>query len=451
MSPFMEFVDQAAETWSIWVWYAGWQGALVGLALLAAVWVGRRWPAPLRYWILMLALVKFACPPLIPVSASIFSRLSPNVIFRYDGASTRSVHKLASDSRLASGLDPKDLVIARVAELENDNSAPQRVGTSQALLAEAFAANGNWTVWLMLSHVIGSLTVFGWICAKVIALRRLEASANEFQNQELNENFAALCRQWGCRRPVRLLVSPAIQSPVVFGILRPTIMVPASSQTLHRQDWNTILVHELAHLRRGDPWTNWLQLLVCAAWWFHPVVWLVSRGLRTVREHCCDDLLLLSGIATQESYCATLLRVAAGPKASPVAVGMGHRLHPLASRLVRIMDKATPRKVGLSVGGVVVVIVLAVLLLPGLRPDRRKPTMQHITEEKDVVLNNAVAPSMEQQADLLRLPGTLVLDPDRLARVRGASRERSCLSGRRKRRPPQTGRLRSESFDTGIP
>ena len=60
MDRFADIPARLADDWVTFVWHAGWQGAAVGLAAMAVVALGRRWPAPVRYWILILALVKFA-------------------------------------------------------------------------------------------------------------------------------------------------------------------------------------------------------------------------------------------------------------------------------------------------------------------------------------------------------------------------------------------------------
>ncbi|HEY2253376.1 MAG TPA: hypothetical protein VGH74_20020, partial [Planctomycetaceae bacterium] len=65
-----------ANDWLAWIGHAAWQGAVVGLVALAAVKYGRRWPAPVRYWILVLALFKFAMPPLTSLPIGIFSLVS---------------------------------------------------------------------------------------------------------------------------------------------------------------------------------------------------------------------------------------------------------------------------------------------------------------------------------------------------------------------------------------
>jgi hypothetical protein len=65
MNTFVPAINRAADAWSNYVWHALWQAAVVGLAILAIVFIARRWPSPLRYGLLLVALIKFAAPPFL--------------------------------------------------------------------------------------------------------------------------------------------------------------------------------------------------------------------------------------------------------------------------------------------------------------------------------------------------------------------------------------------------
>ncbi len=116
----------------------------------------------------------------------------------------------------------------------------------------------------------------------------------------------------GLSRGVRLARSSRVGVPVVVGWLRPTILLPeglvdrAAPPTI-----DAILLHELAHVRRGDyPW-NLLLRLVQAIYWPHPLVWPVGRIVAGVREQACDDLCV-SWLGGTADYRATLLEMASG-------------------------------------------------------------------------------------------------------------------------------------------
>ncbi|MCX5758053.1 MAG: hypothetical protein NTU83_06030, partial [Candidatus Hydrogenedentes bacterium] len=94
------------------------------------------------------------------------------------------------------------------------------------------------------------------------------------------------------------------------------------------------------------------------------------RELRSVRADCCDDLLLNAGIAERESYCEILLQAAghmAQPRWARAALGICERFHPLGQRFKRIMDASLKRPRRLSWAGLLAVLALALLLIPGVR------------------------------------------------------------------------------------
>jgi uncharacterized protein involved in exopolysaccharide biosynthesis len=97
----------------------------------------------------------------------------------------------------------------------------------------------------------------------------------------------------GVSRPVRLLKSALVEVPTVIGWVRPVILLPAATLTgLTPGQLETILAHELAHVRRLDYVVNAFQCLVKALMFYHPVAWWISRCIREERENCCDDLVI---------------------------------------------------------------------------------------------------------------------------------------------------------------
>src|SRR5207245_2040258 len=94
----------------------------------------------------------------------------------------------------------------------------------------------------------------------------------------------------GLSRPPRVWLLPGAVSPMLwtFG-RRPRLLVPTALWVrLDEDQRTTLLVHEMAHLRRRDHWVRSLELLATSLYWWHPVVWLARRELREAEEQCCD-------------------------------------------------------------------------------------------------------------------------------------------------------------------
>ena len=111
--------------------------------------------------------------------------------------------------------------------------------------------------------------------------------------QALLDRLAARLR---LSRPVTLLESCLAEVPVVIGYLRPVILMPVGLLAgLPAEQIESILLHELAHIRRHDYLVNLLQIVVESLVFYHPAVWWISGVMRAERENCCDDLV----VATQ--------------------------------------------------------------------------------------------------------------------------------------------------------
>jgi beta-lactamase regulating signal transducer with metallopeptidase domain len=92
------------------------------------------------------------------------------------------------------------------------------------------------------------------------------------------------------------------------GIIRPTILLPLDVETWSDEELRRALIHELEHVRRGDWASQCLARSVCAAYWFHPLVWMVWRRLRLEAERAC--MTRSSGRAEPAAYADRLVLLA---------------------------------------------------------------------------------------------------------------------------------------------
>ncbi|WP_018968739.1 M56 family metallopeptidase [Rubritalea marina] len=110
-------------------------------------------------------------------------------------------------------------------------------------------------------------------------------------------------------KKVQLLESARVHSPMVVSWLKPVILVPVGMlNNLSPQQVEAILVHELAHIRRHDFFFNILQRAVETIFFFNPLVWVVGRELRQVREELCDAMAVERSEAPQV-YAEALLKL----------------------------------------------------------------------------------------------------------------------------------------------
>jgi beta-lactamase regulating signal transducer with metallopeptidase domain len=114
----------------------------------------------------------------------------------------------------------------------------------------------------------------------------------------------------GTPRPVVLCTSDLVQVPTAIGLVKPAIIFPSwIVQELSAEELNQILLHELAHLRRYDDWTNLAQKLVKALFFFHPAVWWIEKQISLEREMACDDAVVAE-TARPRAYAECLAHLA---------------------------------------------------------------------------------------------------------------------------------------------
>ncbi len=139
-----------------------------------------------------------------------------------------------------------------------------------------------WAVGVML---LSSRLIAGWM--RLAKLTRENGRAPEHLLRTLN----AIADRLEIWKPIRLVQSRAVEVPMVIGWLEPVILLPVTALTgLSPQQLETILAHELAHVRRHDYLVNLGQTLIETLLFYHPATWWISRQIRIERENCCDDL-----------------------------------------------------------------------------------------------------------------------------------------------------------------
>ena len=113
----------------------------------------------------------------------------------------------------------------------------------------------------------------------------------------------------GVRRPVQLMLSPQPVEPGVINLWKPIILLPDSiAEHLDDDELLAIMLHELVHVQRRDNLVGRLHLALAGLFWFHPLVWLISRKLFNEREQACDEKVLET-YSTPETYAAGILKV----------------------------------------------------------------------------------------------------------------------------------------------
>jgi len=160
------------------------------------------------------------------------------------------------------------------------------------------------------------------------------------------------------KRMPGLIVSEYAATPMLIGVLRPTIVLP--KVTYSNEQLQSILLHELAHMRRFDVLIKWLMLLACAVHWFNPLVWVARGEIDRACELSCDEAVI-SSLDTygKQHYGNTLISVASNKKIPmPVlSTTMCAEKRALKERLSAIMKSKKHTKLTLLLSAIVFLAV----------------------------------------------------------------------------------------------
>ncbi|MEM9986931.1 MAG: M56 family metallopeptidase, partial [Bacteroidota bacterium] len=153
-----------------------------------------------------------------------------------------------------------------------------------------------------------------------------------------------ITQKWGLKRKVTLLVSSRITSPATLGFFKPIILIPVSVVTgLSPEQWEAILLHELAHIRRADYVVRLIQSLIEILFFYHPLIWWVGRDLTHEREACCDDQAVAAcGDALRYAHALTTLQRMCQPSNIPLTMAIQSKHPKPFTRRIQRLFEPTP-------------------------------------------------------------------------------------------------------------
>ncbi len=229
--------------------------------------------------------------------------------------------------------------------------------------------------WACLAWLSGvAATAIYWASGAVLVLR-MDRAATPVVDGPLHRLLDDVRRQLSVRRRVRLLAADPQSMPATWGVLRPSIALPAGAVDWPPGRARAVLLHEMAHVRRWDCGVQHLTWLVTAAYWFNPLLWLAVRRLRVERERACDDVVVTAGgaaTAYAESLVALARTFAARGPAAAAGLAMARRSG-LRGRVRAVLSGDVNRRALGRRGrwAAVAAVVAAALAVSAVRPPAR--------------------------------------------------------------------------------
>jgi BlaR1 peptidase M56 len=193
--------------------------------------------------------------------------------------------------------------------------------------------------------------------SKLVDLRSLDPTVQD----ALKESFVA--------RTATICVSESLRVPAAIGFFKPVVVLPAWALTeMPASELRPLLLHELAHLKRWDDWTNLVQQIFQAVLFFHPAVWWIGSRLSLEREMACDEIVL-AHTKNPRAYAQSLLSVAEKSflqRGLSLAQAAVNRMRHTSFRVSRILSTDRPHTTRLCKPAVVLLAGCGIFTLVGI-------------------------------------------------------------------------------------
>ncbi|MFI5454480.1 MAG: M56 family metallopeptidase [Isosphaerales bacterium] len=400
--------------------------------VLAVVVAGLGWacrrPA-LIHGLWLVVMIKLVTPPVVPVLLPIAVGVVPA------GTRAAEVHsdRDRGPARIRPDLDagvagePRFLELPFHAEPARPDSTRPDLETGAGATPFVNARPEDPSVTFVLpaalrwEHLVLSLVLsgaLGWWTLATVRIVRFQRVLRDVRPLpgDWQARTDELAERLGLARPPAVCLVPGRVPPMLWAIgARPRLLVPSQLwATMSADERTSLLLHELAHLRRRDHWVRWLELIVAGLYWWLPAAWWIRRSLREAEEQCCDAWVIWAMPRGAKTYAAALLAAlefVSGARTAPVAAsatsGNGH-VSCLKRRLRMIVRAETPK--GLSWAGRLAVMGTAALLLPlapswAQKDDPAKPPAARdrlITDDDSKANVDKVEKLKEQYGELLK-------------------------------------------------
>lgn len=168
----------------------------------------------------------------------------------------------------------------------------------------------TWALYFFVFWAIVAFAGLARVAAAILQVRKLRRAASPLDDPELSALLQKTAREFSMRRPVEIRTSEQVRVPTAIGFFRPMVLIPLwAAKELSQPELTAVVLHEFAHLRRCDDWTNLVQRILGAILFFHPAVWWIHGRLALEREMACDDLVI-AATSNPRAYAQCLVAIA---------------------------------------------------------------------------------------------------------------------------------------------
>ena len=341
-----------------------WQFALIAFILLLLRRVLPQISAHARYTIAVCAL---GLALVLPVAT--FLNLSGNTasdLSEYNISSEKNFRKInQKDFQGDSPLAPASSGTQRA------NADRQNIFGSIDSLQAFFDRNFSTLPPFIVGFWIFGVALFSLrLAGGVRQLRAFKTRQISAPNPDWQERFSALCEKLKISRSVKLLQSNLVETPIVVGFLKPVILIPASVfLQISPRELETVIAHELVHVRRCDPLVNFAQSFIEVLFFYHPCVWWISGVIRKEREFAADEAVIKSCGASRLTYASALANLEeirqTANQTTPLVLAAANGGN-LMQRIAKILEKNTETRAANSLWSAMLALTLISAVVLGV-------------------------------------------------------------------------------------
>jgi beta-lactamase regulating signal transducer with metallopeptidase domain len=326
---------------------------LIILLLIIDLLLRKRVRAIFRYCLWMLVLIKL----IMPVSFTL-----PTGIGYWMG------DHFPNEVSMAKWVPQTEEIVLTTPNVRQDSIPLEPVMTNETAVTGIELKPICWQGWVFLGWLVGMLVLLALLVQRIFSVTGLIAQGRP-ANKRLLDMLHECCCQIGIRQNIELRLSDNALSPAVCGLFKPMILIPAKVvERLSREKLKTVLIHELAHIKRADVWVNLVQTMLQIVYFYNPLVWLANGMIRRVREQAVDEMVLVTLKPETTSYSNTLIDVAEmafwKPNLSLRLIGIVETKRALQRRIKHILSRPIPEKSKVGIVGLMCITILGFVLLP---------------------------------------------------------------------------------------
>jgi RND family efflux transporter MFP subunit len=325
---------------------AAWAAALALVAAGGTMALRRRPAVAHTLWLLVL--VKLVSPSLVSVDfpgSSALGRVTPP---RVESTDWRAP---GSELEASGPAAPSSAPLRQTKVAFSPPTVRHAAKTTVAQTVRAAPDAWTWRPLMVACWLTGACAWWAIVGLSSSRFRRLTQSAGAAAI-ELEDRVSHLAARLSLRHVPTIGMVPARVSPMLWTPLvgSPRIILPEKLWArLDTAQQDTVLVHELAHLKRRDHWVRRLEALVIGLYWWNPVAWWARREVERSEEECCDAWVAWALPAAVDAYAEALVTTAvflSGLRQPlPVLASNAGRTLPLKRRLNMLVFDETSRSI----------------------------------------------------------------------------------------------------------